>query len=85
MKNFADIKRKLVKGNSVVMLRHDWYPKTKLIGMERKIIVRQSNAVQFEGGSWLRLDYPANHFIPTGEDTFLVLLNENHFMEYKII
>lgn len=50
MKTFADIKRKLVEGNSITMTRHDWYPTGKLIGLERKVIAKQTNAVQFEGG-----------------------------------
>jgi hypothetical protein len=84
MKTFADIKRKLVENNTITMIRHDWLPNGKLIGVKRKIIKRQSNAVQFEGGSWLYLDKPANDYIPTGENTFLVRLDSDKFMEYKI-
>ena len=84
MKTFADIKRKLTNGASVTMIRHDHYPNGGLIGLERKVIKRQSNAVQFEGGSWLRLDKPAADYIPTSENTFLARLNDDKFMEYKI-
>jgi hypothetical protein len=84
MKTFSDIKRKLVEGNSVTMIRHDWFPTGKLIGLERKVIKRQSNAVQFDGGSWLRLDKPASDYIPTSENTFLARLDGDKFMEYKI-
>jgi hypothetical protein len=84
MKTFADIKRKLTEGNSITMTRHDWYPQGKLIGLERKVIKRQSNAVQFDGGSWLRLDRPAADYIPTSENTFLVRLDGDKFMEYSI-
>jgi hypothetical protein len=83
MKTFSDIKRKLIEGNSVTMLRHD-YGLCDLIGLERKVIKRQTNAVQFEGGSWLRLDKPASNYIPTGADTFLVRLQNDKFMEYRI-
>lgn len=84
MKTFADIKRKLVEGNSVTMIRHDWYPEGKIMGVERKVIARQTNAVQFEGGSWLRLDKKAGDYIPTSESTFLVRLEGDNFMGYQI-
>jgi hypothetical protein len=83
MKTFSDIKRKLLEGNSITMLRHD-YGANNLIGLNRRVIKRQSNAVQFEGGSWLRLDKPASNYIPTSENTFLVLLQDDKFMEYRI-
>jgi hypothetical protein len=84
MKTFADIKRKLSSGVSVTMIRHDNYPNGHLIGLDREIVRRQSNAVQFSGGSWLRLDKPAADYIPTSENTFLVRLVDDKFMEYKI-
>ena len=84
MKTFSDIKRKLVEGNSITMTRHDWYPQGKLIGLERKVIAKQTNAVQFEGGSWLRLDKKAGDYIPTSENSFLVRLEGENFMEYQI-
>jgi hypothetical protein len=84
MKTFADIKRKLVEGNSITMIRHDWYPNNDKIGLERKVIKKQSNAVQFEGGSWLYLDKPAKDYIPTSENTFLARLVDDKFIEYRI-
>jgi len=84
MKTFSDIKRKLVEGNSLTMTRHDWYPQGKLIGLTRDIVKRQSNAIQLEGGSWLYLDKPAKDYIPTSDNTFLVFLDNDKFMEYRI-
>jgi len=84
MKTFSDIKRKLVEGNSLTMTRHDWYPQGKLIGLSRDIVKRQSNAIQLEGGSWLYLDKPAKEYIPTSDNTFLVFLDNDKFMEYRI-
>ena len=84
MKTFSDIKRKLVEGNSLTITRHDWYPQGKLIGVTRDIVKRQSNAIQLEGGSWLYLDKPAKEYIPTSENTFLVFLDNDKFMEYRI-
>lgn len=84
MKTFSDIKRKLIEGNALTMIRHDWYPQGKLMGVTRDIVKRQSNAIQLEGGSWLYLDKPAKEFIPTSENTFLVLLDQDKFMEYRI-
>ena len=84
MKNFADIKRKLVEGNSLTMIRHDWYPEGKNMNLPRKIVKRQTNAIQFEGGSWLYLDRKASEYIPISENTFLVQLEPNKFMGYQI-
>lgn len=84
MKTFSDIKRKLVEGNSLTMTRHDWYPQNKIIGLSRDIVKRQSNAIQLEGGSWLYLDKPAKNYIPTSDNTFLVFLDNDKFMEYRI-
>jgi hypothetical protein len=83
MQTFADIKRKLTLGASLTMLRHD-YGKCSVIGVPRKIIKRQTNALQFENGSWLYLDKPAKDYIPTSKSTFLVRLIDDKFMEYKI-
>jgi hypothetical protein len=47
------------------MIRHSWYPQGALIGLERKVIKVQGNAIQFEPapgkteGSWLSWDSPA--------------------------
>jgi hypothetical protein len=84
MKTFADIKRKLIEGNSLTMIRHDWYPDGKNMHLARKIIKRQSNAIQFEGGSWLYLDRPAKEYIPTSESSFKVVLEGDKCMEYRI-
>lgn len=87
MKTFADIKRKLVEGATITMVRHDWYPDMKLIGLKRKVIKRQTNGVQFEGGSWLYLDRPASAYKPLSDNTFSVQLGtpeENKFMVYQI-
>lgn len=84
MKTFSDIKRKLVEGNALTMIRHDWYPQGKLIGVTRDIVKRQSNAIQLEGGSWLYLDKRAADYIPTSDHSFLVRLDQDKFMEYRI-
>jgi len=87
MKTFADIKRKLVEGATITMVRHDWYPDGKHIGVKRKVIKRKTNAVQFEGGSWLYLDRPAKEFKPLSHNTFSVQLGmpeDNKFMVYEI-
>jgi hypothetical protein len=84
MKTFADIKRKLSEGSTLTMVRHDWYPQGKNMGIARKIVKRQSNAIQFEGGSWLYLDRPAKEYIPTSENAFLVQLDNDKFMGYEI-
>lgn len=51
MKTFADIKRRLVVGATLVMERNDWSILGRvnpLLGLSRKIAKSQSNGVQFE-------------------------------------
>ena len=84
MKTFADIKRKLIEGNALTMIRHDWYPQGKLINVTRDIVKRQTNAIQLEGVSWLYFDKTAADYIPTGDQSFLVRLDQDKFMEYRI-
>ena len=85
MKTFADIKRALVKGKNLTMLKHDWFPNSnKLIGVKRKIITQQSNAIQFEGGSWLYFDKPASHYVPLNDNSFSVKLDDDNVMTYEI-
>jgi len=88
MKTFADIKRALTEGAILTMTRHDWFPNGPLLNKPRKIIKRQSNAIQFEGGSWLYLDKPASDFIASSFNEFSVKLNpdaiEAPLMTYRI-
>jgi len=88
MKTFSDIKRALTEGSTLTMIKHDWYPNAPMIDKPRKIIKRQSNAIQFEGGSWLHLDKPASHFVANCFNEFSVLLNpdsnEPKYMTYRI-
>jgi len=84
MKTFSDIKRKLIEGNALTMIRHDWYPQGKLMGITRDIIKRQSNAIQLEGGSWLYLDKKAADYIPLNDYEFLVRLEGENYIAYRI-
>ena len=84
MKTFSDIKRKLIEGNALTMIRHDWYPQGKLMGITRDIIKRQSNAIQLEGGSWLYLDKKAADYIPLNDHEFLVRLEGENYIAYRI-
>lgn len=83
-KTAADIKRALEVGATVTMVRHDWYPQGKLMGVPRKVIKKQSNGVQFEGGSWLH--WPPASDIAVCEEGFAIVLNieQGAFMEYVI-
>jgi hypothetical protein len=83
-KTFADIKRQLIEGAELTMIRHDWYPQGKLIGVKRKIIKRQSNGIQFEGGSWWHFP-PASDVAPQDNGFAVVLsIEKGQFMEYVI-
>lgn len=85
MKTFADIKKALNVGVTVTMVSHDWFPGSKIIGVKRKIIKRQSNGIQFDGGYWLMYDVrKASDFIPLSESEFQVRLNGDKFMRYLI-
>jgi hypothetical protein len=83
MKTFADIKRALTEGAILTMTRHDWFPDGPLINKPRKIIKRQSNAIQFEGGSWL--NFPPASDICVNDNGFSVLLSveKAQFMTYE--
>ena len=86
-KTFADIKRQLIEGASLKLVRHDWLvPNSKIaIGSVRKIIKRQSNAVQFEGGSWLQ--FPKSSDVAINEKGFSIVLSieKAQFMEYEFV
>ena len=88
MKSFSSIKKALNEGVFLTMVQHDLMPSIKLLGLKRKIVKRQSNAIQLEGGSWLRFDKPASHFQGTSANSFKVLLNagniEPKYMAYVI-
>jgi hypothetical protein len=84
MKTFADVKRAMQVGVTVTMTKHDWYPNGTLIGVPRKVQKVQSNAVQFEGGSWLH--WPrASDVVPTDKGFTVVLsIEKAQLMEYEI-
>lgn len=85
MKTFADIKRQLVEGAELTLTRHDWLtPSSPLkLGAKRKIIKRQANAIQFEGGSWLQ--FPAASDVSINENGFSIVLSieKAAFMTYE--
>jgi len=84
MSTLAELKRKLTLGAVVVMTRNDWFPNGKLIGISRKVIKVQTNAIQFEGGSWLRFT-KATDFVDINSTGFSVKLNpekETELMSY---
>lgn len=53
MNSLAELKRKLTEGTTVTLL-YSYHPGHKYLNIPRKIEIRQSNAIMFEGGSWLR-------------------------------
>lgn len=88
MKTFADVKRRLQEGAVLKLVRHDWLrPNLPLqLGAVRKIIKRTSNAIQFEGGSWLNFP-PASDVVCDGENQFSVVLSieKAQFMTYEFV
>ena len=70
MKTFADIKRKLTKGTELKCVRNDH--SDKHLNITRKIDVVQTNAVRFEGGSWLR--FPKAKYVEIlGDNAFSIV------------
>ena len=88
MKSFSDVKKRMIKGAQLELIRHDWLSSSSKIsvGMVRKIIKRQSNAVQFEGGSWLYFP-KASDVVTNGDNEFSVVLSieKAQFMSYRFI
>lgn len=86
-KTFTDIKKQLVEGAKLKLIRHDWLrPNSKIsIGSTRKIIKRQSNAIQFEGGSWLY--FPKSSNVAIQENGFAIVLSieKAQFMAYEFV
>ena len=79
MKSFAELKRFFAEpGAAIVQIRHDWLrpdAPSQLIGVERRIQKVQSNAVQFEGGSWFY--YPKAKEIRFTDEGFEVCLKRD--------
>lgn len=59
IENMAQFKKYLLAGNPVTLIDYQWNGKSephKYLNIPRKPIKVQTNAVKFEGGSWLQ--YP---------------------------
>lgn len=52
--NFAQLKRELQEGMKLKLIASS-NPNHKYLGKTRAIIKKQTNAIQFEGGSWFGL------------------------------
>lgn len=77
MKSFAEIKRSLTVGRTLTMTHNSWARGGyhRLLDLPRKIIHVQSNAIQFEGGSWLYLDQKASMYFDIPDVGFGVYLD----------
>lgn len=73
------------------MVRHSWYPTNNpLLGLKRTIDIKQTNAIKFNGGSWLY--WPTAKNIKINEHAEYIhiaidLEQEENFaktMEYKL-
>jgi len=69
--SFAQLKRELKPGVSLKLIDTN-LDNHKSLGIVRKIILQQTNAVKFEGGSWLGLG-------STGEKSSEFAFQENGF------
>ena len=48
MKNLADLKRALVPGSTITMVRHDWYPNGWLLNKPRKVLAAKRVGITIE-------------------------------------
>jgi hypothetical protein len=91
MKTLAELKRNLKVGTSLVMTRHDWNPHCPLIGVTRKIQIKQVNAIQFEPmpgkreGSWLYWRSAKEVVVRDNEFDVELEPGSGKFMSYKIV
>jgi len=87
MKTFADVKRRLVVGAKLKLVRHDWViPNSPLkIGLVREIQTRQENAIMFKGGSWL--SFPRASDVVVSENGFSIVLSVERaqFITYEFV
>ena len=87
MKNFADVKKKLVVGAKLKLVRHYWLKKglPLQLGAVRAIAVRQSNAIQFEGGSWLYFPKATDVVVDSDKNQFSIVLSieKAEFITYE--
>lgn len=84
MKNLAELKRRLTP-NVKVLLLWSKHPH-KYIAKRRSIIKQQTNAIMFEGGSWLYWEKANNYrFFKDFPDKFAILENGQEFLIYEIV
>lgn len=60
IKNLAELKR-ILKVGTMVTLKHCSYMDHRFVGLKRKITIVQSNAIMFEGGSWLKFEKASDY------------------------
>jgi hypothetical protein len=71
IENLAQLKKYFQNGGAIKMTWNQFDSKGKLIDVIRKPIKVQTNAIKFEGGSWLQYDKASNYdFRETGFDVF---------------
>lgn len=56
IQNLSQLKKYFLSGGAIKMIFSQWCPTGKLIGVTRRPEKVQTNAVMFEGGSWLQYD-----------------------------
>lgn len=83
MKTLAGIKRRINAKEPVIMTWHK-NGASKLVGMVRRAEKVQSNAVMFEGGSWLYWNKASDYRID-GPDSFTVFSCGAPLMSYKFV
>lgn len=92
LKSLADLKR-LPLGTTLIMTRHDTIIKGFPIGVPRKIVIKQSNAIAMAAEnstpSWLYFDGGAKCFVFNGTANFKVKLkgpeHDEPTMEYQVV
>ncbi|ASZ75048.1 hypothetical protein FDI69_gp137 [Rhodococcus phage Trina] len=91
-KSVADMKRQLVPGTVIRMVRHDWYPSGPLIGEDREIVSANSVGIKIKterNGETVEsgMDWPRPKYISFTENGWKVQLDPqtDKFMEYVVV
>lgn len=91
-KSVADMKRQLVPGTVIRMVRHDWYPSGPLIGQDREIVSTNSVGIKIKttrNGETVEsgMDWPRLNEVKFTENGWAIKLDpeSDKLMEYVIV
>lgn len=84
IKTLADFKRLPVGTKMVLRSASDFGGRPhRLLGVERVIDIKQTNAIRFSGGSWLY--YPSAKGFSVDGDYIVITSDDGSFLAYEVI